>query len=177
VAAAAEQVASAAHGPLCLVHNAAMHPSDSFGDAPALAAALSVNVVAPSLLSSVLLKSAVPGSSVIFIGSTLSEKAVSGCMSYVVSKHAQVGLMRAAVQDLFGRGIHTAVICPGFADTEMLRSHLGGDAGIADAGVLKMVSFGRLVQASEVADIVEMVARSPAVNGAVIHCNLGQRES
>ena len=41
--------------------------------------------------------------------------------SYVVSKHALVGMMRATCQDLAGREIHTACICPGFTDTEMFR--------------------------------------------------------
>ena len=50
------------------------------------------------------------GSSVLFVGSTLSEKAVKGAFSYVVSKHAQLGMMRATCQDLMGRGIHTALV-------------------------------------------------------------------
>jgi 3-oxoacyl-[acyl-carrier protein] reductase len=66
-----------------------------------------------------------PGSSVLYVGSTLSEKAVPGSFSYVVSKHAQLGMMRATCQDLMGTGIHTAMVCPGFTDTEMLRNHLG----------------------------------------------------
>ena len=52
-------------------------------------------------------------SSVLYVGSTLSEKAVPGSFSYVVSKHAQLGMMRATCQDLMGSGIHTATGLPG----------------------------------------------------------------
>ena len=116
------------------------------------------------------------GSSIIYIGSTLSEKAVPGRATYVASKHAIVGLMRSTTQDLFGAGIHTACVCPGFTDTEMLRPVLDADPALRDA-VLKMVSFGRLLDPKEIADVVAFAAATPAINGAVIHANLGQRES
>ena len=68
--------------------------------------------------------------SIIYIGSTLSEKGVANSCSYVTSKHAVVGLMRSTTQDLVGKGIHTACICPGFTDTEMLKNHVGGSKEI-----------------------------------------------
>jgi short-subunit dehydrogenase len=34
-------------------------------------------------------------------------------------------MMRATCQDLMGSGVHTALVCPGFTDTEMLRAHVG----------------------------------------------------
>ena len=54
-------------------------------------------------------------------------KAVPNSFSYILSKHAQVGIMRATRQDLMGKGIHTALINPGFTDTEMLQKHLNND--------------------------------------------------
>ena len=38
--------------------------------------------------------------------------------------------MRATCQDLIGSGIHAAMVCPGFTDTEMLKQHLGGDTDL-----------------------------------------------
>ena len=69
----------------------------------------------------------------------------------MVSKHAQLGMMRATCQDLMGRGIHTALVCPGFTDTEMLRTHLGDDADLTRA-IAGMNSFNRLIDPAEIAE-------------------------
>jgi NAD(P)-dependent dehydrogenase (short-subunit alcohol dehydrogenase family) len=82
-------------------------------------------------------------------------------------------MMRATCQDLAGRQIHTACICPGFTDTEMLRTHVPADAMDAISG---MSAFERLVRPEEIADTLFWAARSPVINGAVIHANLGQVE-
>ena len=115
-------------------------------------------------------------SSVLYIGSTLSEKAVANSFSYVTSKHAQLGMMRATCQDLMGSGIHTAMICPGFTDTEMLRTHLGNDPAV-EAAVAGMNSFSRLIEPAEIAELVRWAHHNPVINGAVLHANLGQKES
>jgi len=110
------------------------------------------------------------------VGSTLSEKAVPGSFSYVISKHALLGMMRASCQDLMGTGIHTALICPGFTDTEMLRTHLG-DNRAALQGICGMNSYNRLIEPEEIADFILWAHTNPVINGAVLHANLGQRES
>ncbi len=115
-------------------------------------------------------------SSVLYVGSTLAEKAVPGAFSYIVSKHAQLGMMRATCQDLMGSGIHTAMICPGFTDTEMLRAHLGSDPDVA-AAVAGMNSFNRLIAPEEIAELIRWAHHNPVINGAVLHANLGQKES
>ena len=163
---------------LHLVHNAAVMPRDSVlgFDRARVERALRINLIAPMHLSSALIPRMAPGSSILYIGSTLSEKAVPGRMTYVTSKHGLVGLMRATVQDLFGRAIHSACICPGFTDTAMLRPLLDADPEFRES-VLRLVSFGRLVEPEEIADLVIVVARSPALNGALLHANLGQREA
>lgn len=86
------------------------------------------------------------GSSVIFVGSTLSEKAVANRASYVTTKHAVVGLMRSYVQDLFGSGVHTAVVCPGFTDTPMLQAAMASDPEGSAKFIQGFVSCGRLIQ-------------------------------
>ena len=160
------------------VHNAAAMPQDA---ASALEPAefertLRLNVVSPAELTAGLLPLMAPGSSIIFIGSTLSEKGVPGRLSYVTSKHAVLGLLRATVQDLFGRRIHAVCVCPGFTDTEMLRPVLEQDPEIERA-VLSMVSFGRLLEPREIAEVVRFATQNPSLNGAVLHANLGQREA
>ena len=158
-----------------LVHNAARMENDSAVETPsnALRDVLEVNVVAPNTLNYAVIPYMSAGSSVLYVGSTLSEKAVPGSYSYVVSKHANIGMMRAACQDLAGRGIHTACLCPGFTDTEMLRAHVTED--VMDS-VKSMSAYERLIDPAEIAECLFWCANNPVINGSVIHANLGQIE-
>lgn len=160
---------------VCLVHNAARMASDSAADTDSdhLRAVLEINVVAPNSLNRFCIPYMKPGSSVLYVGSTLSEKAVPGSYSYVLTKHAMVGMMRATCQDLAGTGIHTACLCPGFTDTEMLRQHVPVEVMPA---VQAMSAYNRLIEPAEIADALFWAAASPVLNGAVIHANLGQVE-
>lgn len=163
---------------LVLVHNAARLEPDTVGstDAESLRSVMEINVIAPQLLNHHFLPLMTAGSSIIYIGSTLSEKAVANAYSYVVTKHALVGMMRATCQDLAGQQIHTACICPGFTDTEMLRVHLGDNQEVLDS-IAAASTFGRLLTPEEIAECILFAASNPAVNGSVIHANLGQIES
>lgn len=161
---------------ICLVHNASAFESDSSLDMDSshLRRVLEVNIVAPLLLNRIVAPRMAVGSSIIYIGSTLSEKAVAGKASYVVSKHALVGLMRATCQDARDGRLHTVCICPGFVDTEMI-----GDASRRkDArGQLEgRTAFKRLIRPDEIAELAWTAALTPALNGAVVHANLGQIE-
>ena len=158
-----------------LIHNAADLRRDAAKDTAGaqLRQVLEVNVLAVNELNRMALARMGPGSAILFVGSTLAEKAVPNSYSYVVSKHAQVGMMRACCQDLAGTGIHTACICPGFTDTEMLRDHVPAEALAAVRG---MSAFGRLIEPTEIAATLLWAATAPVVNGSVIHANLGQVE-
>lgn len=162
---------------IVLIHNAARLDSDSVSntDADSLRNVVEINIIAPQILNHALLPRMAPGSSILYIGSTLAEKAVPGSYSYVVTKHAMLGMMRATCQDLAGTGIHTACLCPGFTDTEMLRTHVGKDREILDT-IAATSAFGRLIQPEEIAACIVFAAGNPVVNGAVIHANLGQLE-
>ncbi len=163
---------------VALVHNACQMRKDSAQGCASedLQAVLQTNVVAANSLNQALLPLLPNGSSVLYIGSTLSEKAVGGSFSYVISKHAVVGMMRATCQDLMGRGIHTACICPGFTDTEMLRSHLGNDPAVIDS-IAGLNSFNRLIDPDEIAGLIIYAHNNPVINGSIIHAHLGQKES
>lgn len=162
---------------ICVIHNAAVLKKDSVRDttAQSLQQVFQLNVIAAMQLNQLVLPFMKGGSSIIYVGSTLSEKAVAGSCSYVTSKHALVGLMRATCQDLAGSGIHTACVCPGFTDTEMLRDHLGHDPAILDA-IAGGVTQGRLIQPQEIANTLWFAAQNSVINGAVLHANLGQIE-
>jgi len=165
-------------GEIVLVHNAAKLNSDTANNTTTddFRDIMDINLIAPHTLNQLVIPFMHTGSSIIYIGSTLSEKAVANTYSYVVSKHAMIGMMRATCQDLAGRGIHTACVCPGFTDTEMLREHVGKDQEVLSS-IAAMSTFGRLVSPIEVATTIKFAAENPVINGAVIHANLGQIES
>lgn len=162
---------------VALVHNAAYLAGDQAdaGDIEILKRSLAVNVLAPTIINRALLPLLPATSSLIYIGSTLSEKAVPGSYSYVSSKHAVAGMMKASCQDLIGKQIHTACICPGFTDTEMLRQHIPDEAVLQSIGANN--GFGRLAQPEEIAQLVLWAHQNPVINGSMLHANLGQAES
>lgn len=159
-----------------LIHNASRLTNDSAVETPSrnFREVLEVNLVAPNSLNYSIIPKMKPGSAILYVGSTLSEKAVPGSYSYVTTKHATVGMMRATCQDLAGRQIHTACICPGFTDTEMLREHVPAEAMEAVAG---MSAYSRLIEPAEIAETLFWSAHNPVINGSVMHANLGQVES
>lgn len=163
---------------ICLIHNASLMLKDSCErcDDEDFARVMQINVAAINTLNRHLIPLLKSTSSVLYVGSTLSEKAVANTWSYVVSKHAQLGMMRATCQDLMGRGIHTVMVCPGFTDTEMLRAHVGNDPEIISS-ISTGNSYHRLVRPDEIAATLCFAHQNPALNGTVIHANLGQREA
>ena len=158
-----------------LVHNVSAHFHDAIGrqTKTQLMEALNMGVIMPALLNNHVIPYMSPGSSIIYIGSTLSEKAVKNAATYVISKHAIAGMMKATCQDLSNDAIHTCCICPGFTETEMLREHLGNNLDFAK----HKVGAGRLIQPHEIAEIVYFASHHPTLNGSVIHANLGQLET
>ncbi|NCA70038.1 MAG: SDR family oxidoreductase [Sphingobacteriia bacterium] len=171
----AEWLAGAAR--VCLVHNASVMRRDRVDALPSddLRAVLELNLVAANGLNQLILPRMGEGSSILYIGSTLAEKAVPGVASYVIAKHALAGMMRATCQDLAGRKIHTCMLCPGFTDTEQIRALIGGNDEIL-AALTSLSTFDRLIEPAEIAETIAFAARTPVLNGALIHANLGQRE-
>ena len=158
-----------------LIHNASRLVNDSATrtSSESLRTTLEINLVAPNSLNAFAIPHMQPGSSILYVGSTLGEKAVPNSFSYVLSKHGLIGMMRATCQDLAGKAIHTACICPGFTDTEMLRNHVPPEAMDAVRG---MSAYNRLVDPGEIAEALFWASQNPVINGSVIHANLGQVE-
>lgn len=160
---------------IILIHNAARMNNDSAVETPSnlFRETLEVNLVAPNSLNYYAIPFMQNESAILYVGSTLAEKAVPGSYSYVVSKHAMIGMMRSTCQDLAGRNIHTACICPGFTDTEMLREHV---PEAAMETVQAVSAYNRLIDPDEIAECLYWAANQPVINGSVIHANLGQIE-
>ncbi|WP_224367123.1 SDR family oxidoreductase [Hyalangium versicolor] len=162
---------------VALVHNSSTMEKDTAdaGSLDVLRRALDVGVVGATALNRILIPKMPKGSSVVYVGSTLSEKAVPGQYSYVVVKHAMVGMMRATCQDLLGRGVHTVLVCPGVTDTELLRKRVEGNPETLE--VLRSITGeGRLILPDEIAQVIVFSADHPVLNGTVVHANLGQKE-
>lgn len=161
---------------ISLVHNAAITRKDNYEtlDEDAFTQMFRVNVLAPQLINKIMLPQFNKGSSVIFMGSTLSDIGVPDNLSYVATKHALAGIMKATTHDLAGKDIHTCLVCPGFTDTEMLREVMGPAEKNRDF-IKDAVLFGRLIEPDEIARLVFFCAENPVINGAVLHANLGQR--
>lgn len=164
-------------GKISLVHNAALMQSNEVStlNIEELRQDFEINIISPVALNKLLIPFMQPGSSIIYIGSTLSEMAVANFASYVIAKHAMIGLMRATCQDLAGKDITTSCICPGFTDTPMVQARF--KCGTLEQTIKNIVTFGRLIQPQEIADLVYFSATHPVVNGAILHANLGQRGS
>ena len=159
---------------ISLIHNASKMQSDNVEnfDLDALRDVLEVNLVGPSILNQLTIPYMKRGSSIIYVGSTLSEKAVPQMSSYVTTKHGMIGLMKSTCQDLFGRFIHTACVCPGATETEMLQEYVQGNTEALKiiAGTL---SENRLISSPEIASTLLFCAQNSVINGSVIHANLG----
>lgn len=159
---------------ISLIHNASMMQSDNVEniDIDNLRDIYEVNLVAPAILNKIIIPYMKNGSSILYVGSTLSEKAVPQMSSYVTSKHGMIGLMRSTCQDLFGRYIHTACICPGATETEMLQEYVQGNQEALDM-MAQTLSENRLISSEEIAKTLFFCAKNSVINGSVIHANLG----
>jgi len=163
---------------IALVHNAAVYCQNDTIETMTdtmLQTAVNIAITSPNRLNQKILPLMGPQSSILYIGSTLSEKAVPNAASYSIVKHAVAGMMKATCQDVQRDDFHTCCICPGFTETDML-----GDVAKkhphAMESIKKMVHAHRLIQPSEIASLVFYCAENPVVNGSVIHANLGQIE-
>jgi len=159
---------------VCITHNAAKLRNDDYKtlEYDDFLDVIKINILAVQQINKALAPLLKPGSSIIYIGSTLSEKAGMNCLSYTATKHALAGMMKSTAQDLRGKDIHSCLICPGFTDTEMLRKHLQGNLEFAQNKSL----FGRLIKPQEVAEFIYSTANQPITNGSVLHINLGESD-
>ena len=94
-----------------------------------------------------------PGGSVVNFGSTGGIKGANGMSAYVASKHAVIGLSRAAALETAPHGIRVNTLCPGPTSTRMMAnihaavSSAGGDP----SGFVTRIPAGRYGEAAEIA--------------------------
>ncbi len=98
---------------------------------------------------------------IVNVASTAGLKGYPYVSAYCAAKHALVGLTRALAAETATRGITVNAVCPGFADTELLRDSIDRvveKTGRARSDVLAEylhdTPIGRLVRPEEVAAAV-----------------------
>jgi NAD(P)-dependent dehydrogenase (short-subunit alcohol dehydrogenase family) len=108
------------------------------------------------------------GSGVIInMGSTLGVVGAKHSAAYVASKHAVVGLTKAAALDYAKAGIRINAVCPGPVQTAMMYVHLEANPALIEETRATMPS-GRFVETEEVAGAVVWLC-SPAGGGLFGH--------
>lgn len=120
---------------------------------------------------------------IVNIASTLGVAALAEYGSYVVGKHAVVGLTRLLAQELGEHGIRTNAVAPGYIVTDMgqaeqakIANALATDLDGAAARILTEIPVGRMGAPADVGAAVAWLAGPAAtfVNGAIVPVTGGQ---
>jgi NAD(P)-dependent dehydrogenase (short-subunit alcohol dehydrogenase family) len=114
---------------------------------------------------------------IVTVASTAGRVGAPYTGAYTASKHAAVGLMRAAAAEVAGTGVRVNAVCPTFVDTEMTRRSVesimqatGRDEASSVAELEQAAPLGRLLDPHEVAACVVWLAspEASAVNGQAL---------
>lgn len=96
---------------------------------------------------------------------------------YTASKHAIVGLTKAAALEYIGNGIRINAVCPGGVDTEIHKVNTGTD--IAKNSMAEMHPIKRMAKPEEIASVIAFLCSEEAsfitgvalpVDGGVMAC-------
>jgi NAD(P)-dependent dehydrogenase (short-subunit alcohol dehydrogenase family) len=97
--------------------------------------------------------------------------------AYAASKHAAIGLMRAAAAEVAGTGVTANAVCPSWVRTDMTQRSIerivektGRTPDEAETSLIMMTPLGRLLEPEEVAFAVEFLAapEAGAINGQTL---------
>ena len=111
------------------------------------------------------------GGRVINISSISGKTGDAGYTAYCASKHAVIGFTRALALEVAPRRITVNAVCPGWTDTEMARHDLETGARQAKvpvaefrSGLLGKIPLAKIIEPSEVAELVLFLASPAAAN-------------
>jgi NAD(P)-dependent dehydrogenase (short-subunit alcohol dehydrogenase family) len=140
---------------------------------------LDVNATGPFLCTrAVLPRMRERGSGVIInVASVAGRHGSPYTAAYTASKHAVIGLTRAAASELGGTGIRVNAVCPAYVRSEMtdrtianIVARTGRSEADAEGALVNMSSLGRLIEPEEVAEAIVFLASpgAAAINGQSI---------
>jgi NAD(P)-dependent dehydrogenase (short-subunit alcohol dehydrogenase family) len=95
---------------------------------------------------------------VINTGSTASHAGATGVCAYTASKHAVLGLTRAAALEVARFGVRVNAICPGGTQTRMLQSLIEGRSQVEELAFNIATPNGRIAEPAEIAATVVFLA-------------------
>jgi NAD(P)-dependent dehydrogenase (short-subunit alcohol dehydrogenase family) len=99
------------------------------------------------------------GGSVVNVSSVMGTVGIAGSSAYVASKHAVVGLTKAAALENAAAGVRVNAVGPGYTETPMM----AGRAEDVMSGVRARHPLGRLARPAEIAAVVTFLL-SPAAS-------------
>ncbi|KAI0481173.1 hypothetical protein GGR56DRAFT_629159 [Xylariaceae sp. FL0804] len=105
--------------------------------------------------------------SIVTVASVLSCRAIPNTASYTTSKHAILGLTRAAAMDNIKNGIRVNCVCPSWVNTPMVERTCESAPGF-DKLIQSQLPMGRMGTPEEIADAIIFLCspRASWVNGS-----------
>lgn len=146
------------------------HPDDEFDRV------IAVNVKGVFLGMKHVLPFMRAGGAIVNTGSTAGMVGAAGCVAYIASKHAVVGMTRTAALEQAELGIRVNAVCPGPVKGRMMESLEEGFGEGAHASVLKIMPIGRYGEHEEIASMVAFLLsdESSFSTGALFVADGGQ---
>lgn len=111
------------------------------------------------------------GGSVVMVSTAAASHGLANHEAVAASKAGVEGLARAAAATYGSRGIRVNVVAPGLTRTPLSERITSNEAAMKAS--LSMHALGRIVEADDVAAVIELLVVNPSMTGSVIAVDAG----